>query len=95
MGVPVVVLAGDSHVSRVGVSLLNAVGIQDECLARSGEEFISKAINLAHNRPLLESLQKGLRERMETSPLMDGLDFTREFERTLERMIAHKSEGNE
>ena len=42
MGVPVVTLAGQTHVSRVGVSLLSTVGLP-ELIAQSAEEYVSIA----------------------------------------------------
>jgi predicted O-linked N-acetylglucosamine transferase (SPINDLY family) len=79
MGVPVISLAGSSHVSRVGVSLLSNVGLPD-LVAHSPEEYIRLAIDLANNLPRLKELHATLRHRMEQSPLMDAPRFAREVE---------------
>ena len=71
MGVPVITLAGKVHVSRVGVSLLSVVGL-NEFIADSPEEYISKAVDLAHNLDKLTELRANLRSQMESSPLTDG-----------------------
>jgi predicted O-linked N-acetylglucosamine transferase (SPINDLY family) len=44
-------LAGQTHVSRVGVSLLNAVGLP-ELIANSPDEYISVAVKLASDKTL-------------------------------------------
>jgi predicted O-linked N-acetylglucosamine transferase (SPINDLY family) len=70
MGVPVLCLEGDRHASRVGASLLQAIGRSD-LLARTTEEFVQTAVQLAA-RPHTEAERLALRARMAASPLMDG-----------------------
>jgi protein O-GlcNAc transferase len=86
MGVPVVTLAGESHASRVGVSLLTNVGLEN-CIARSPESFASAAAALAANHPrrgvLRSADDHGLRRRMVTSALCDGPGFAKRFEACL------------
>jgi predicted O-linked N-acetylglucosamine transferase (SPINDLY family) len=79
MGAPVVSLAGSSHVSRVGVSLLNNIGLP-ELVARSEEEYVAIATELARDRSRLMDLRSTLRERMLQSPLMNAPRFTRSVE---------------
>ena len=79
MGVPVVTLAGQTHVARVGVSLLTNIGLPD-LIARSTEEFTSITAALASNLPTLAELRRTLRQRMLASPLMDGPRFARDVE---------------
>jgi protein O-GlcNAc transferase len=79
MGVPVVSLAGDGHVSRAGVSLLTNVGLP-ELVAQSSEEFVRVATELAGDLPRLAELRATLRERMRNSPLMDARRFARDVE---------------
>ncbi len=85
MGVPVITLAGDRHVSRVGVSLLNAVRLP-ELIADSWEQYITKAIELASDRDHLRQLRNTLRSKMEQSPLMDGPGLAREIESAYRQM---------
>ncbi|HVZ94763.1 MAG TPA: tetratricopeptide repeat protein [Phycisphaerales bacterium] len=82
MGVPVVTLAGDRHASRVGVSLLSAVGLQ-ECITHDEEAYIHAAASLASNPARLAELRAGLRQRMLASPLMDGGAFAKRFSTAL------------
>jgi protein O-GlcNAc transferase len=70
MGRPVITLAGDRHASRVGASLLGAIG-RPQWVAASPEEFIRIASGLARDRAELKRESAGLRERMEQSPLFD------------------------
>lgn len=79
MGVPVITLAGDSHVSRVGVSLLTSVGLQD-MVATSHDDYVARAVTLAKNLDLLELLRGNLRHMMHRSPLLDTVGFTRNLE---------------
>ena len=46
MGVPVLTLAGETHVSRVGVSLLTSVGLSN-WIAESVEDYVSLAVHYA------------------------------------------------
>jgi predicted O-linked N-acetylglucosamine transferase (SPINDLY family) len=85
MGVPVVTLAGPSHVSRVGVSLLNNVDLA-ELVAHSDEEYIEIARNLATDLPRLAELRATLRSRMEASPLMDAPRLARNIEAEYRQM---------
>lgn len=79
MGVPVVTLAGRSHVSRVGCSLLHSVRLQ-ELVADSPEQYYSIAVNLANSPELLQMLRNSLRTRLLASPLADNVTFTRHLE---------------
>lgn len=75
MGVPVITLAGNSHVSRVGVSLLSNVGLP-ELIASTSGEYITKAVNMANDPDKLKTLRERLRQMMKNSPLTDEKLFT-------------------
>jgi len=79
MGVPVVALAGQTHVARVGVSLLNNVG-HAEWVARSPQEYIEIATSLAGDPSRLATIRSSLRDRFRASPLCDYVGFTRHLE---------------
>ncbi len=82
MGVPVVTLRGDSHVSRVGHSLLSCIG-HAELVASDEEDYLRIACSLAGDRPRLESLRTGLRPDLLASPLCQAETFTRNYEAAL------------
>ncbi len=85
MGCPVVTRAGKTHVSRVGVSLLSAVGLQ-EFITDTREAYIEKAVALAAQIDRLQELRAGMRERMRQSVLMDEKRFVEGFEKALMEM---------
>jgi predicted O-linked N-acetylglucosamine transferase (SPINDLY family)/glycosyltransferase involved in cell wall biosynthesis len=85
MGCPVVTRAGKTHVSRVGVSLLNAVGLQ-EFITDTREAYIEKAVALAAQTDRLQELRSGMRERLKKSVLMDEKRFVTGFETALMEM---------
>ena len=87
-GVPVVSLAGGSHVARVGVSLLNAVGLAD-LVAEQREDYIAIAVKLAADRARLQQLRTSLGERLKTSVLGDAVGFTRKLEGCYRQMVAN------
>ncbi len=91
MGVPVVTLAGNTHVSRVGVSLLNAVGLP-ELVADSPEQYVSVAVELAADLPRLASLRASMRDRMSRSPLMDARSLAAALEAAFRDMLGAKNE---
>jgi protein O-GlcNAc transferase len=79
MGVPLVTLAGDRYVSRMGVSLLYALGLP-ELIAHSEEEFIRVTAALAQDLPRLNNLRQSLRPLMQSSALTDGKTVANEVE---------------
>jgi predicted O-linked N-acetylglucosamine transferase (SPINDLY family) len=82
MGVPVVTLAGRTAVSRAGTTLLGNVGL-DDLVARSSEQYVDLAAKLIRDAERLAELRRGLRARLEASPIMDAPRFARDFEAAL------------
>jgi protein O-GlcNAc transferase len=82
MGVPVVTLAGERHLSRVGVSLMNNIGYPD-WIADDYNGYVAIATKLASDPERLQTIRTGLRKQMSDSPLMDGKKFVEEFEQRL------------
>ena len=68
MGVPVVTLAGQTHVSRVGVRFADEHGACMELIAENPDDYVNIAAELANDRPRLRNLHSTLRQRMEKSP---------------------------
>src|SRR5947209_4253878 len=77
MGVPVITLAGEVHRARVGVSLLNSLGLP-QFIAKTPQQYVELATNLAADTDQLRTLRTELRPRMQASALMDGATFTRD-----------------
>ncbi len=79
MGVPVVTLAGRTHVSRVGVTLLTQVGLSD-WITSSPEEYVARAVEYAVRPALLRQLRESLRARLAASDLGRPERFARSME---------------
>lgn len=89
MGVPVVSLAGRTHASRMGLSILTAAGLAELAVADE-EGFVARCAALAGDRERLRELRSGMRERLRASPLMDEAAHTRALEDALDAaMRAH------
>ncbi len=78
MGVPVATLAGPTHASRVGVSLLTNAGLP-ELVARSEEEYVRLAAELMADGARLDRWRGALRGQLLASPLCDGPGLARRF----------------
>ncbi|HEY1629466.1 MAG TPA: tetratricopeptide repeat protein, partial [Tepidisphaeraceae bacterium] len=71
MGAPVITLAGDRHASRMGLSMMTAVGLP-EFVARTPEEYVQIALRFANDLPRLREIRAGMRGRLLASPLLDA-----------------------
>jgi hypothetical protein len=80
MGVPVITLRGRCHAHNVSVSLLNAIGLQDEWVAEDTEQYVQLAIQHASNIPALQQVRSELRQKMLTSRLCDAVPFVSDLE---------------
>jgi predicted O-linked N-acetylglucosamine transferase (SPINDLY family) len=80
MGVPTVTLAGNAYGSRMGVSLLTQVNLND-FIADSPQQYIDMAACAATEPSRLGHLRDTLRQRMRSSPLMDYRQVARGIER--------------
>jgi predicted O-linked N-acetylglucosamine transferase (SPINDLY family) len=89
MGVPVVTLAGEAHVSRVGVSLLSGIGCQ-QWVAQTDEEYAAIAGRIASDLSGLAKIRTELREKVRRSPLMAAGRFTRNLEQAYRESWAER-----
>ncbi len=92
MGVPVIALAGNSHVSRVGASLMAAVGM-GEMVANTEAEYVEIAKRMAADLEGLKVMRAGLRERMRQSELCDAVGFVKEVESLMFSLSPHARGG--
>jgi len=92
MGVPVISCAGETHVSRVGVSLLSSVGMEN-LIAESIEGYVRKAIALCEDVDELGELRRILRSRMQNAPLTDSKLTVRSLEDAYRGMWRRYCEG--
>jgi len=85
MGVPVVTLAGERFIERLGASLLSSIGLES-LIADSPAAYVEKALALAADEARRRQLRRQLRPRMQASPLCDGRDLARNLERAYRDM---------
>jgi protein O-GlcNAc transferase len=85
MGTPVVSLAGNTPVSRAGLSQLTNLGLP-ELVAHSEEDYVKIAVELAGDLSRLAELRSTLRDRMKASVLMDATKFTQQIEQAYRSM---------
>jgi len=86
MGVPVVTMAGRTHASRVGASLLSLLELQS-CVASCAADYLGACKRLAADIPYLAALRIELRDRMRKSPLCNAAQFVRKLEEAYTTMI--------
>ncbi len=85
MGVPVISLAGRTHASRVGVSLLTHAR-KSEWIAKDQDEYVALASGLAADSESRKQIRHTLREQLQSSPLMDETAFASSMERAYRKM---------
>ena len=85
MGAPVITLAGDSFVQRMGAGLLTSIG-RPQWVAQDEGDFVRIAKELASDRNALLQEKKGLRELMANAPGSDVKQYTRDLEDAFRRM---------
>ena len=92
-GVPIITFPGEHLVSRLGVSLLHGIGL-DELAVRNLDEYEALAIELATRPERLRVLKTKLARNRETHPLFDTERLVRNLERAyLEMWRIHESGG--
>ncbi len=79
MGVPVITLQGDAHISRVSSSLLLNSDLSD-LIANSKDDYVSIAKNLTNDIDSLNSLRSGLRDKFSNSIVCDAARHTNHIE---------------
>ena len=85
MGVPVVTLAGRTHVARVGLSLVSNLGFP-EWSAETPDAYVAKCRELSADLPGLAALRLRLREQMRRSPICDAPQFIGHLEAAFRAM---------
>jgi predicted O-linked N-acetylglucosamine transferase (SPINDLY family) len=82
MGVPVVSLAGERFLGRVGASVLAEAGLGD-LVAADEASYVDLAAALAADPERRRRLKRSLRGRLAASPLMDSSRYARSVEAAL------------
>ncbi len=84
-GVPVVTLAGERQVSRMGVSMMHAIGL-DDWVARSPQQYVELAVAKASDLDGLATTHSAIRSRLLASPLCNSANYAREVETAYRQM---------
>ncbi|QFU74427.1 tetratricopeptide repeat protein [Halioglobus maricola] len=82
-GLPVITRLGQGFASRVGGSLLRAVGL-DELITESDEAYEQLALELARDADRLSDIRTRLEDRGAKAPLFDTARFTQDIEAAYE-----------
>jgi len=91
MGVPTVTLIGPSFFERLSYSNLTNAGLGDLC-ARTPEQYVEIAAQLAADRPRRLALRHGLRAQIRAHPLGQAQRWVRNFENEAARAVAAVSQ---
>lgn len=91
-GLPVLTLEGATFASRVGASLLRAVGLP-ELVCGNADEYEAKAFELATSPQSLAATRQRLGELRTSSPLFDSRLFTRRLEAAFATMHDRRRQG--
>ena len=90
MGVPVLTVPGGTTVSRSASAIARNLPLP-ELVAVSTSDYARRAARLSGDLEGLSALRRGLRTRLETSPLMDARRFAVDFERLLFEIVGLES----
>ena len=91
-GVPFLTLAGDDYICRVGATVVVALGL-DELAARSWDDYVDRAVELASDIGRLDALRAHIREAFDRSAWCDVDGFTRRLEAAFHDMLAMRQVG--
>lgn len=89
MGVPVITLSGHSLISRMGLSIMESLGLP-EWVASNWQEYTEKAIYFGKNPELLKKIRSEIREKYNSNAIGNGAIFTQDFEEKLLEFISRK-----
>ncbi len=85
LGLPVVMLQGDTYATRFGSGVLAPVGLERQ-ITRTVDEYVERAVELASDVEGLSELRRELRPRMADSVLLDFQGFARDVEAAYRQM---------
>jgi hypothetical protein len=93
-GAPVLTLAGEDHVSRIGVAAVGPLGLA-ELIASSWDQYVERAIGLASDVEALDALRARVRTAFDRSGHRDEEGFTRRLEAAFMEMFDRWRTSNE
>lgn len=85
MGVPVMIYAGETFISRQSVNVHAQLGL-DDWISSSKEEYVARVVSHAQNSSMLKTLRRELRDQVVNSAIVDAVQFASDFSGMLLRM---------
>jgi protein O-GlcNAc transferase len=85
MGVPVLTMAGDNSMSRVGSAIMSRARLP-KFIVNSEAEYLKRAIQIAHELSHLNHVRQTLRERLSSDTENNGAGFAHNLEREFRAM---------
>jgi len=84
-GAPVITLQGSHFASRMSSSILIAIGLP-ELITHTLEEYVSLAVDIAHNPDKLQMIRRKIMKNRLEGPLFDTPGFARNLEKAYKEM---------
>jgi predicted O-linked N-acetylglucosamine transferase (SPINDLY family) len=92
MATPVLTLAADHAAGRGGASILSRLDLS-EWIASSVDDYVRRGVMWSARGDEVAMLRRGLRARLEASPLMDGVSFAQGFVATLAALASSRRQA--
>lgn len=80
-GLPLLTLKGNTFAKRVAASLLTCVGLEDDLVVESVEEYKKRALYLYNNPDAIKALKAKVKHNVSTHPLFQTERYTKNLER--------------
>ena len=93
-GVPLLTLAGEDYFSRIGLAVVEPLGL-DELVAADWSDYVERAVALARDFPALDALRAKVRQAFDTSERRDEAGFTGRLESAFRHMFSLWSTGDQ
>jgi predicted O-linked N-acetylglucosamine transferase (SPINDLY family) len=87
MGVPVVMHAGETFISRQSVNVHAQLGL-DDWICSGRDDYVTRAVAHAQDQSALKMLRQELRDRLVRSPILDSGQFAADFKEMLRSMTS-------
>lgn len=93
MGVPVISWAGQSLISRMGLSVMSNMGAP-ELVVSDADAYVRRSVTLSQDVAYLRRFKQEARQRLRKTGLGNGQIFAQEFEQACIALLAKKSVGD-
>lgn len=94
-GVPVISILGDHYASRMAAGIINGIGLFDDLVVDSKEDYYEKALHLSKNPEELRVIREKLWKNRKTKPLFNTERIVRHLESVYEQIWQRYEDGLE